>query len=409
MLALLPHLQEDLQTKGRLDGKALQEICAWMLRGMGDQRSTDLGTLKHVSLTYLMPNHEPLEPPINKKEDKSDRGFNHPQIARMLCPCNKLIVFDEDPDTQVPTFSPTQLLTHCRIMSALQEGLINTTACNWPTIFYMDNVYDPDDRLKGLFCGHAAFRFYTHLFIGPAAAATDTVVGNVSRPSKNALWGLTSVTPQVIAYVHVLLYFTLSTAPRWCQNVGQMNLDEMASLIIEMFSNPDNWTCTMLAWWNKRAFPKPALPNPDSDNDIATIRAQRTKKTKHLSNFERHCAAGRDFTTPTPEPEMSEVPSTSASSSTSLLLSNSTTSTSVTTVCNVGTGGEDSDLSPPPSDNEGAQPALPQIASIIPAAIGNATLLVSQSRKSPNGDLGAGPAKPKKKAPAKKCGRKNGF
>ena len=46
-------------------------------------------------------------------------------------------------------------------------------------------------------------------------------------------------------------------------------------------------------------------------------------------------------------------------------------------VCNAGTGGEDSDLSPPPSDNEGAQPALPQIASIIPAAIGNATHLVS--------------------------------
>ncbi|KIM50084.1 hypothetical protein SCLCIDRAFT_34676 [Scleroderma citrinum Foug A] len=143
----------------------------------------------------------------------------------------------------------------------------------------------------------------------------------------------------------------------------------MALLIIEMFGNPDDWTHTMLAWWNKCAFPKPALPNPDSDNDIAAICAQCTKKTKRLSNFEHCCAAGRDFATPTPKPEMSEVPSTSASSSTSLSLSNSTTSTSVTTVCNAGTGSEDSDLSPPPSDNEGAQPTLPQIASIIPAAV----------------------------------------
>ena len=30
MLALSPHLQEDLQTKGRLNSKALQEICAWV-------------------------------------------------------------------------------------------------------------------------------------------------------------------------------------------------------------------------------------------------------------------------------------------------------------------------------------------------------------------------------------------
>ena len=78
-------------------------------------------------------------------------------------PRNKLIAFDEDPDMQVPTFSPTQLLTHCRIMGALQEGLINATACNWPTIFYMDDVYDPDDRLKGLFRSHATFRVSFHL------------------------------------------------------------------------------------------------------------------------------------------------------------------------------------------------------------------------------------------------------
>jgi len=32
-------------------------------------------------------------------------------------------------------------------------------------------------------------------------------------------------------------YFTLSTAPCWCPKVGQMDLEEMASLIIEMFGD----------------------------------------------------------------------------------------------------------------------------------------------------------------------------
>ena len=67
-------------------------------KGMSEQRSTDLGAVKHAGLTYLMPNCEPLEPPISKKGDKLDRGFNHPQIAWMLCPCKKLTLFDEDPD-----------------------------------------------------------------------------------------------------------------------------------------------------------------------------------------------------------------------------------------------------------------------------------------------------------------------
>jgi len=137
-----------------------------MIHGMGDQCLTDLGALKHVGLTYLKANRAPLDPPIGKKEDKSDRGFNHPQIAWMLCPCKKLVSFDEDPDVQVPTSSLTQLLTCYRIMEALQDGLINTSASNWPTIFYEDNVYDPDDRLKGLFCGHATFRVSPHMRTG---------------------------------------------------------------------------------------------------------------------------------------------------------------------------------------------------------------------------------------------------
>lgn len=68
---------------------------------MSDQRSTDLGSVKHAGLGYLLPDGKSLEPSITKSEDKSMRGFNHPQIARMLCPRKKLDVFDEDPDTYV--------------------------------------------------------------------------------------------------------------------------------------------------------------------------------------------------------------------------------------------------------------------------------------------------------------------
>ncbi|KIM60718.1 hypothetical protein SCLCIDRAFT_26409 [Scleroderma citrinum Foug A] len=124
-------------------------------------------------------------------------------------------------------------------------------ASNWSMILYADGVYDLEDRLKGLFCGHTMFQFYMHLFISPSATAADTVIGNPSRPSKNHLWNLTKVTPQIIAYVHVVLYFTLTTAPCWCTIVGQMDLDEMASLIIEMFTDPDDWTQSTLVWWNK--------------------------------------------------------------------------------------------------------------------------------------------------------------
>ncbi|KAF8443782.1 hypothetical protein L210DRAFT_3643378 [Boletus edulis BED1] len=263
-------LAEELNNP-RMEAKELQDICTWITRGMSDQRSTDLGSVKHAGLGYLFSNGKILEPSIAKLEDKSMHGFNHPEIARMLCPRKKLDVFDEDPDM---------------ITGAHQEGTIRTMAGNWPTCFYEEGVYDPENRAEGLFRGHAAFRFYTHLFIGPSAASTNTVTLSSSKISKNRAWGLTEVTLSIIAYVHVLLYFTLSTAPRWCMAIGQMDLAEMAWAIIEMFDNKDDWTKATLAWWNSRAFLKGhgSCKDTDSDDDTVKIRAQQKKAVQCTPN-----------------------------------------------------------------------------------------------------------------------------
>ncbi|KAG9312839.1 hypothetical protein JVU11DRAFT_6267 [Chiua virens] len=97
-------------------------------------------------------------------------------------------------------------LPTCRAIGALQEGQIKATASNWPAIFYKENIYDLNDRLKGLFCGHAAFQIYLYLFVGPTAAATDPITYNASRPAKNHLWGLSNVTPVINAYMHVVVH-----------------------------------------------------------------------------------------------------------------------------------------------------------------------------------------------------------
>ena len=72
------------------------------MKGMSDQWSTDLGAVKHVCLTYvpldMQDKDQALVPSIPKTEDKSSRGFNHPQIARLLCPCKRLSEFDADPE-----------------------------------------------------------------------------------------------------------------------------------------------------------------------------------------------------------------------------------------------------------------------------------------------------------------------
>ncbi|KAF8551670.1 hypothetical protein OG21DRAFT_1524278 [Imleria badia] len=155
-----------------------------------------------------------------------------------------------------------------RIIGALQEGTIKTTAASWLTCFYEEGVYDLENRAKGLFRGHSAFRFYTHLFIRPSAASTDTITSNSSKVSKNHAWGLTEVMPHVIAYVHVLhsgIYLTVIS----------------------------------------RAFPKGhgSSNNADSDDDMANIRAQRTRKkaARPPRASEKRATEATDFATPSPE------------------------------------------------------------------------------------------------------------
>ncbi|KAL4072069.1 hypothetical protein J3A83DRAFT_4400579 [Scleroderma citrinum] len=219
-----------------MESNGLKEICGWLNKGMSEQHSTDLGSVKHDSLTYILPPSQVFVPPIPKTEDKLMCRFNHPDIAHILCPHKKLNSLEEDPDI---------------IIRALQEGQFNTGVMNWPMLFYEEGVYNPEDKCVGLFCSQAALWFYTHLFIGPSAAAMGTFISNTSKASKNRAWGLTQVSPFTIAYIHVVMYFTLSMAPQWCPIIGQMDLHELHWLIIELLNDKvDQWVCQTLAWWN---------------------------------------------------------------------------------------------------------------------------------------------------------------
>jgi len=52
----------------------------------------------------------------------------------------------------------TLSLTCCSTIASLQDGTIKATHRQWPAFFYENGVYDPDDKAKGLFRGHIAWR-----------------------------------------------------------------------------------------------------------------------------------------------------------------------------------------------------------------------------------------------------------
>ncbi|KAI6011577.1 hypothetical protein EDC04DRAFT_2958738 [Pisolithus marmoratus] len=246
MLWYVPWLEDELKI---MDAPKFNKVANKLTKGMSEQCSMDLGSVKHAGLAYIpfnMNTTSVLDPPLSKGEDKSDRRFNHPQIAQLLCPHKKLHLFDED---------------EAGTIIALQTGAIPVTTYNWPSFFYEDG-------------------FYVHLFIRPSAAVKGVITSNTAKRAKNRAWTLMEVTPHIITYVHIIAYFTLTAKQKWTNTTGSINLAEMAWMIVDMFENRDEWTCETLHWWNTHAFLhrvqngsrslKRCL-EPESDDDVMHI------------------------------------------------------------------------------------------------------------------------------------------
>ncbi|KAH0831875.1 hypothetical protein J3R83DRAFT_12746 [Lanmaoa asiatica] len=238
ILKLIPSLRNELDT---ISPDRLTKIIQAIMKGMSDGRSVDLASVKHKGMKYIPLNMlnkaDALDPPIPEVEDKSMRGIFHPELARFLCPQRDLEEYDEDWDAG---------------MEALQAGDFSMKASRWPSGFYEDGVYDPKDKMVGLFRNHTVVRFYKHLFIGPASVTNESSTRRTSKPSKNRAWDLKSVDQYIIAYVHIVTYITVSHAQHWTQVIGEMDLQDLFWRIIEMLDDTsDLWVQETIAWWNK--------------------------------------------------------------------------------------------------------------------------------------------------------------
>ncbi|KAG1844604.1 hypothetical protein F4604DRAFT_1937447 [Suillus subluteus] len=218
ILEFVPSLRTELDT---ISTDKLSKIISAITKGMSDARSTAFSSVKHKGLKYVPFNmhskNDALDPPIPEVEDKSMRGIAHPQLARWLCPRNKLHVFDSDPEEG---------------MEKLQSGKIKMVATSWPTGFYENGVYDSQDKTKGLFRNHVVARF------------------------------------------------TLSNVQNWTNEIGTMNLEVLFWAIIDMLNDDkDPWVKdTMFRMGSAQAkfIKKPSDSEDDSEeNDIADIKAQR--------------------------------------------------------------------------------------------------------------------------------------
>ncbi|KAJ7580198.1 hypothetical protein C8J56DRAFT_1058508 [Mycena floridula] len=246
-------------------------------------RSNDANGLKH-NLNYVLvsPTTEALMPPIPKSTSKSDRGFNHPMLAKLL----------------VPHKMRNRLENEEGFLQKLQDGSAKVSSRDWPSMFYPDNLaYNRDDVLTGLFKGHYPLRCARHILTGPASALRPTA-GFSDASYCNANRGrVKMVTPGFVAYSCIQALFTISTVSSWdwIANDAYQYADLFRRIVQFLEDSDDDWATETLAHWQSFLFgsattDEPEEPKTDDEDVDDMILAQRQKETRRRAREEAAAA-----------------------------------------------------------------------------------------------------------------------
>ncbi|KAG1739627.1 hypothetical protein EDD22DRAFT_737809, partial [Suillus occidentalis] len=108
-------------------------------------RSEDASRLKCRMGSYAapLPDKQVVQPVIAEDSKSCSRmGFNHPELAKMLCPVKYLADYIKDP---------------AGTTKKIQSGTLKVTAALWPAYLYPGEkpgqYFNPDDIIEGLFRG----------------------------------------------------------------------------------------------------------------------------------------------------------------------------------------------------------------------------------------------------------------
>ncbi|KAF8178188.1 hypothetical protein K438DRAFT_1281400 [Mycena galopus ATCC 62051] len=133
-------------------------------------RQNNTSGLKH-KLSYVL--HDPSQPLLLKIPDsssKSDRGINHLMLCDAIIPwplCiqinEKEVTDNEDTEPVVTAVATTALKALMRGKTVNKKPALTAKQDSYPSCFYTEGAFDPDDPEKGLFRSSSSYMDCTEL------------------------------------------------------------------------------------------------------------------------------------------------------------------------------------------------------------------------------------------------------
>ncbi|KAJ2932986.1 hypothetical protein H1R20_g4135, partial [Candolleomyces eurysporus] len=259
LLKMIPNFEERLL---EAEPEEIVAMATQIQKGASSSRSDDTSSMKPVIIDWITPAEEPLKPLLARNQ-KLDRGFNHPVTGRLLCPTS---LDWSDPE----------------IRTALKNKEISISGADWPRFLYCDERYDPGDPWMGLLRGELLISGFKHIFTSPSSTEDAP---RATRSGNARIHGMTRVTPASIAYTATQVRFALSSATTFCRTDRDTDSETFYTSLIELLEDPEEEqeTKALLSWWNGRVFPSASNTRRIAPENSALSNIRRKRASRKAS------------------------------------------------------------------------------------------------------------------------------
>ncbi|KAF8212300.1 hypothetical protein K438DRAFT_1800005 [Mycena galopus ATCC 62051] len=218
-----------------------------------EARQQDTHDLKHCLQFVPSDPNVAISPPLGNGSSKSDRGINHPMLRNYIVSWtirNRLNLAADESVDEDDSFGKTA--EEC--LSLLLNGKIEVDQSAWPSCFYADGAYDPEDEEKGLFRSPFLARVGRTIWTAASSAMSRPKSTLPARCNARS-HGVSKVNPAMIAYICVQARTMLSTTD-WTADDEQFDYCIFFDSIVQLFEDDptDPWAVETLAWFQNEIF-----------------------------------------------------------------------------------------------------------------------------------------------------------
>ncbi|KAG9225624.1 hypothetical protein CCMSSC00406_0003127 [Pleurotus cornucopiae] len=251
--------------------------------GSKSARGDDLSGLRKMVGHKLNADQAPPRTHYFPPEERTGCGLQNDMTGRLLCP----IEFDWD-NASIKV-----------LLRKHDDPSYDVNSSYFICFLYQGQEGDPEDVEKGFLYSEWIVRGLRHVFTSPSSVFQSTTERENEPPAKKArkkptkqtvaqLMGMKHVTPRAIAYIAVLIHFSLTDAENWCIDYNGFNYLGFYNTIVDYFetATPDtdeyDHMQGILAWYDRQVFPMHAKDSLTSKPSTAfgdKLARQRAAKT----------------------------------------------------------------------------------------------------------------------------------